>query len=68
MAGPIKGEADREKNTGQSLDVVVVPHSHWDREWYATFEEFRFYLVQFMDELLELLETDEGFRSFLLDG
>lgn len=50
------------------LNVVVVPHSHWDREWYATFEEFRFYLVQFMDELLALLEADEGFRSFLLDG
>ncbi len=46
----------------------MVPHSHWDREWYATFEEFRFYLVQFMDELVELLESDEGFRSFLLDG
>jgi mannosylglycerate hydrolase len=50
------------------INIVVIPHSHWDREWYATFEEFRFYLVRFMDELLELLEDDEGFRSFLLDG
>lgn len=50
------------------VNIVVIPHSHWDREWYATFEEFRFYLVRFMDELLELLEDDEGFRSFLLDG
>ena len=52
----------------EKVNIVVVPHSHWDREWYATFEEFRFYLVQFMDELLEVLESDEGFRSFLLDG
>jgi mannosylglycerate hydrolase len=50
------------------LNVIVIPHSHWDREWYATFEEFRFYLVQFMDELLEILENDEGLRSFMLDG
>ena len=52
----------------ERVNIVVVSHSHWDREWYATFEEFRFYLVQFMDELLEVLESDEGFRSFLLDG
>ncbi|MBA2693112.1 MAG: hypothetical protein H0U65_11570 [Rubrobacter sp.] len=50
------------------VNIVVIPHSHWDREWYATFEEFRFYLVRFMDELLDVLEDDEGFRSFLLDG
>ena len=52
----------------EPVNIVVIPHSHWDREWYATFEEFRFYLVHFMDELTELLEKDEGFRSFLLDG
>jgi mannosylglycerate hydrolase len=52
----------------EPVNIVVIPHSHWDREWYATFEEFRFYLVQFMDELLDLLEEDEGFRSFMLDG
>lgn len=56
------------KSNAKRLNIVVIPHSHWDREWYATFEEFRFYLVQFIDELLELLEADEGFRSFLLDG
>jgi mannosylglycerate hydrolase len=58
----------RKKGEKPPLDIVVIPHSHWDREWYATFEEFRFYLVQFVDELLELLEADEGFRSFMLDG
>lgn len=62
-------ENPREDSGGaRPLNIVVIPHSHWDREWYATFEEFRFYLVQFMDELLELLEADEGFRSFMLDG
>jgi len=58
----------RNEDEKPPLNIVVIPHSHWDREWYATFEEFRFYLVQFVDELLELLEADEGFRSFMLDG
>ncbi|WP_273845026.1 alpha-mannosidase [Rubrobacter calidifluminis] len=60
--------AERSEEAREPLDIVVIPHSHWDREWYATFEEFRFYLVEFMDELLELLDEDEGFRTFLLDG
>lgn len=59
---------DGRENGRGPVNIVVIPHSHWDREWYATFEEFRFYLVQFMDELLELLEADEGLRTFLLDG
>lgn len=60
--------AERSEPGREPLNIVVIPHSHWDREWYATFEEFRFYLVRFMDELLEVLEGDEAFRSFLLDG
>ena len=51
---------------GQRL--VVVPHTHWDREWYRTHEEFRYRLVRLMDGLLELLEGDAAFRHFTLDG
>ena len=47
--------------------VYVVPHTHWDREWYATFETFRAQLVQLWDELLTLTEDDPEFR-FLMDG
>lgn len=62
-------EESLETNPGKDpVNVVIILHSHWDREWYTTFEEFRFYLVRFMDELLDLLEEDEGFRSFPLDG
>ncbi|MBD1383264.1 glycoside hydrolase family 38 N-terminal domain-containing protein [Metabacillus arenae] len=50
------------------MGILVVPHSHWDREWNYTFEQFRFYLVQFMNELIQLLETDSELKSFLLDG
>lgn len=44
-----------------------MPHTHWDREWYATFETFRAQLVELWDELLSLTETDPDFR-FLMDG
>ena len=47
--------------------VYVVPHTHWDREWYATFETFRAQLVELWDQLLELTEADPDFR-FLMDG
>ena len=46
----------------------IVAHSHWDREWYKSFEQFRAMLVEMVDDLLELLRRDDGFRSFTLDG
>jgi len=48
--------------------VAIVPHTHWDREWYAPFQEFRLRLVGVLDELLALLEHDPSYRAFLLDG
>jgi len=47
--------------------VYVVPHTHWDREWYEPFETFRAQLVALWDELLALTESDPDFR-FLMDG
>ncbi|HXN03080.1 MAG TPA: glycoside hydrolase family 38 C-terminal domain-containing protein [Candidatus Dormibacteraeota bacterium] len=47
--------------------VYIVPHTHWDREWYATFETFRAQLVELWDQLLALTEEDPDFR-FLMDG
>ena len=46
----------------------VVSHSHWDREWYRSFEQFRAMLVAMIDDLLEILRTDPEFRCFTLDG
>ena len=52
----------------QSLHILLVPHTHWDREWYQTFQQFRFRLVQTIDKLLTILDDDDGFTHFLLDG
>jgi hypothetical protein len=48
--------------------VVVVSHTHWDREWYQPFEVFRLRLGKMVGELLELLDGDPQFRHFMLDG
>jgi alpha-mannosidase len=47
--------------------VNVVPHTHWDREWYLPFQRFRLQLVPLVDRLLDLMEADERWR-FTLDG
>ena len=46
----------------------VVPHTHWDREWYRPFEHFRLMLGEVVDEVLDTLERDPDFTSFTLDG
>ncbi|MCA1831890.1 MAG: alpha-mannosidase [Actinomycetota bacterium] len=48
--------------------IHVVPHTHWDREWYEPFEAYRFQLVKVMDRLLEVLDDDPSFRHFNFDG
>jgi alpha-mannosidase len=47
--------------------VHLVPHTHWDREWYLPFQTFRLRLVRLVDRLLDLLEADPRF-VFTLDG
>ena len=50
------------------LRGFVVSHTHWDRAWYLSFQQYRVHLVQLVDGLLDLLERDPRFRSFTLDG
>src|SRR6476646_5556339 len=49
-----------------ALDVHVVTHTHWDREWYQPMERFRQRLVALVDELLD--DPPGIDESFLLDG
>jgi len=46
----------------------IISHTHWDREWYRTFQHFRLRLVHLVDSLLDLLDKDPQFRHFMLDG
>ncbi len=50
------------------LTFHLIPHTHWDREWYLTRAAFTARLVPMLDELLERFDRDAGLRTFLLDG
>jgi hypothetical protein len=57
-----------EDRVSAGQQVAIVPHTHWDREWYAPFQTYRVQLVHLVDELLDLLEGDARYTRFLLDG
>ncbi|MDA3809429.1 MAG: glycosyl hydrolase-related protein [Spirochaetaceae bacterium] len=51
----------------KSKKIYVIPHTHWDREWYLTFEQFRFRLMTGIESILESLESGQ-LDSFFFDG
>ena len=50
------------------IDVHLISHTHWDREWYLTREQFRLRLIDLVDRVLEMLRADSGYAYFHLDG
>ncbi len=48
--------------------IAIVPHTHWDREWYRSYQDFRLNLVELIDTLIPLLERDASYPYFMLDG
>jgi len=52
----------------KQYEIHLISHTHWDREWYRTFQQFRMKLVELVDSLLEILETDPDFKHFNFDG
>ena len=48
--------------------VSIVPHTHWDREWYSPFQTFRLRLVDLLDDLIPRLDADPSYAHFMLDG
>lgn len=51
----------------KNLKFAVISHTHWDREWYTPFENFRLRLVDLIDRLLQIIETDNSY-IFHLDA
>lgn len=52
----------------RTCDVLVVSHTHWDREWYMTFEETRFRLMELARRLVEIFREEPDRAPFWLDG
>lgn len=48
--------------------VHIISHSHWDREWYQSFETHRMKLIELVDNILDKAENDPEFGGFFLDG
>ena len=48
--------------------VHIISHSHWDREWYQSFESHRMKLIELVDNILDKVENDPEFGGFFLDG
>lgn len=46
----------------------LIPHTHWDREWFLPQAAFHARLIPLVEDLIERLQSDASFRSFLLDG
>ncbi|MDZ7373335.1 MAG: glycosyl hydrolase-related protein [candidate division KSB1 bacterium] len=48
--------------------AFVVSETHWDREWYHPFQEFRYHLVFLVQKLLDLMQERPDYRVFVFDG
>lgn len=46
----------------------MVPHTHWDREWFFTSSRAKVYLLKDVQDVLTKLEEDPRFSCFVLDG
>ncbi len=49
-------------------EIHVISNTHWDREWLCNFQETRIMLMEFFDALLDILDKEPKYRSFLLDS
>lgn len=49
------------------MKCYFIPHTHWDREWYLTFNEYRLCLVRVLDNIIDSL-TKGSAKFFMLDG
>ncbi|WP_146637174.1 hypothetical protein [Spiroplasma clarkii] len=45
----------------------IVPHTHWDKEWYFTKQESDILLCEYLDEILRMMSNNE-ISKFTLDG
>lgn len=66
MAAGAHGTIGEAPGVTEPVEVHVVSHTHWDREWYKPAVRFRQQLVALVDDLTDSPPADGA--SFLLDG
>lgn len=50
------------------MKYTVIPHVHWDREWYFTQQKSTLYLLHDMDEVVDELYKSKELKYFLFDA
>lgn len=55
-------------NLVDSKRVYIVPHSHWDREWYFSIEDSNIILAENISHLITVLKNDNRFKGYVFDG
>ena len=52
----------------EQININIIPHTHWDKEWYFTSSRSLIYSLKDFDEIIDELETNSDFKCFHLDG
>ncbi len=52
----------------KKLNVFLLTSTHWDREWYDTFQGFRWRLIDILDDAMNKLDENPEIETFTLDG
>ncbi|BBM35225.1 glycoside hydrolase family 38 N-terminal domain-containing protein [Pseudoleptotrichia goodfellowii] len=55
-------------NKEKKYNFPVIPHTHWDREWYFTTSRSKIYSLNHFKEIFDVLEDNDNFKHFLLDA
>ena len=50
------------------MRFTVIPHTHWDREWYFTQAKSRVYLDRYLSDVLDGLDADPRITQYLFDA
>ncbi|AVP48996.1 glycosyl hydrolase-related protein [Williamsoniiplasma luminosum] len=48
--------------------LYIVPHSHWDKEWYFTKQESDVFLKHNLEMLIKIFYNNPSFKNFTYDG
>lgn len=48
--------------------VHIIPHTHWDREWFFTSSRAKVYMLKDLQDIIMILKNNPDFRCFILDG
>ena len=52
----------------KKMTMHVITGTHWDREWRHTAEQSKLRLMDLIDSILDILDKDPEYNSFILDG